>query len=221
MLPGTKYPGGRFADQEWKVPWPATAHQASHRGSAGPEVIAIRGLAPNGTTVDLPVVVDILDTDHHTGATIWKVEATIDLIDGRPALLSVRVDSSIPIDPTDMQQRFRWATPLEIVTITIPELLAVGIDPFRYPYPRDGYPEAAAVDRAAPARLTDEFLTEIAARYVMLGRGYAKTLAAQRNVSPRTVVSWIEKARKRGILSATTPGALGGTVTATRPRGMP
>ena len=35
-----------------------------------------------------------------------------------------------------------------------------------------------------------------------------------------SVVSWIEKARKRGILSATTPGVMGGTVTATRARGV-
>ena len=66
-----------------------------------------------------------------------------------------------------LQQRFRWSTPVDIVTITIPDLLAVGIDPFRYEYPVDGYPDAAVVQRSAPTRLTDEFLTEIAHRYVV------------------------------------------------------
>ena len=46
----------------------------------------------------------------------------------------------------------------------------------------------------------------------MIGRGYARTIAAERNVSQRTVVSWIEKARARGILSATTAGRMGGEV---------
>ncbi len=175
-------------------------------------------VAPNGTTVDLPVVVDIIETDPTTGSTIWSVEARVDLHDGHPALISMHVESSTSLDPDFMQQQFRWSTPLDIVTVTIPELLVAGIDPFRYYYPRDGYPEAAHVERSAPTRLTDEFLTEIATRYVMLGRGYAKTIAAQRNVSPRTVVSWIERARARGILSATIPGAVGGQVIDRRPK---
>jgi hypothetical protein len=66
--------------------------------------------------------------------------------------------------------------------------------------------------RSVPTRLTDEFLIEIATRYVMHGRGYAKAIAAQRNVSTRTVISWVEKARARGILTATTPGSVGGSV---------
>ncbi|MFM2077644.1 MAG: hypothetical protein RJA49_1534, partial [Actinomycetota bacterium] len=160
--------------------------------------------APNGTVVDLPVVVDIRETDGETGTTVWKVEATIDCIDGRPALVALHLDAGRALDTEALQREFRWATPVEIATTTIPELLAVGIDPFRYHYPLDGYPEAAQVGLAAPTRLTDEFLTEIAHRYVMLGRGYARTIALQRNVSPRTVVSWIEKARRRGILTATT-----------------
>ena len=173
--------------------------------------------APNGAMVDLPVVVDILETDPTSGAVIWKVEATVDLVDGQPALLAMHLDSSRPIDVDVVQRDFRWATPLEIVTITMPELLSSGIDPFRYHYPREGFPEAASVEHASPTRLTDEFLTEIATRYLAIGRGYAKTIAAQRNVSPRTVVSWIEKARARGILSATTPGVVGGAVVRPRP----
>ncbi len=151
-----------------------------------------------------------------TGATVWRVDATIDRIEGRPALVTLHVEAAGALDTDVLQREFRWSTPVEIVTITIPELLAIGIDPFRYHYPLDGYPDAAWVDRSAPTRLTDEFLTEIARHYVMLGRGYAKAIARQRNVSPRTVVSWIEKARERGILSPTTPGAVGGEVQTAR-----
>lgn len=167
--------------------------------------------APNGEVVDLPVVVDILELDG-TRSVVWKVEATVDLRDDVPALVRVQFVSTHGIDTVVLQREFRWATPLEIVSLTIPELLSVGIDPFTYDYPLAGYPTAALVERATPTRLTDEFLTEIAQRYVRLGRGYAATIARQRNVSPRTVVSWIEKARERGILTATTPGAVGGSV---------
>jgi hypothetical protein len=169
-------------------------------------------IAPNGVVVDLPVIVDIIERDHVDGSTIWKVEARVELVDDRPTLFSMHLDSRRPLDTTLLQQRFRWSTPVEIVSLTMPDLIAVGIDPFRYLYPVDGYPDAAAVQRSTPTRLTDEFLTEIAHRYVALGRGYAKVIAQQRNVSVRTVVSWIEKARERGILTATTPGAVGGQV---------
>lgn len=173
-------------------------------------------VAPNGSVVDLPVVVDIVQCGPNAGDVVWKVEATVDLLDGMPALTRVHLDSRVPLDPVALQQRFRWSTPLDIVTVTMPQLVAVGIDPFTYWYPVEGFPEAAAVERSAPTRLTDEFLIEIAYRYVALGRGYAKVIAQQRNVSVRTVVSWIEKARERGILTATTPGAVGGQVRPSR-----
>jgi len=172
--------------------------------------------AANGTVVDLPVVIDIVETGLDDGEIVWKVEAVVDLVDGQPSLMSMHLDSTRPMNPTQLQVQFRWATPVEIVTIAIPALLAADIDPFAYFYPVDGYPEAADVQRSVPTRLTDEFLTEIAARYLQLGRGYARAIAEQRKVSPRTVVSWIEKARERGILSATTPGAVGGTITRRR-----
>ena len=150
--------------------------------------------------------------DHSAAHVVWKVEARVDLIDGRPSLTSLLVNSSRSIDAKLMQRHFRWGTPVEIVTIAIPELIASGIDPFDYYFPLDGYPEAATVGRSVPTRLTDEFLTDIATRYALLGRGYAKAIAAQHNVSTRTVVSWVEKARARGILTATKPGSVGGTV---------
>lgn len=168
--------------------------------------------ANNGQVVDLPLMVDIAEFDD-AGTAVWKVEATIDRCDDGPRLVDLRVVSARGIDTDSTQRDFRWATPVEIVSVTVPELMAAGIDPFTYHFPLAGYPSAAQVERSAPTHLTDDFLTEIAYRYVHLGRGYAKTIARQRNVSPRTVVSWVEKARERGILSApATPGAVGGTV---------
>ena len=221
-LPGSKYPmegsppqNGRFPLTRNRPPGISSRVRRA-RGDRHPWV------APNGTIVDLPIIVDIIETDPASGSTVWSVEARVDLEGASPALVSMHVESSTSLDPDFMQQRFRWSTPLDIATVTIPELIVVGIDPFRYSYPLDGYPDAAHVERSAPGRLTDEFLTEIAIRYVKLGRGYAKTIAAQRNVSPRTVVSWIERARARGILSPTIPGAAGGRVMTDRrpkPRG--
>ncbi len=167
-------------------------------------------VTPSGHSIDLPVVVDIVHVDQITGRRVWSVEARIDLVDDIPALVSVSVASAVGLRPDLMQERFRWATPIDIVLVTVPQLLELGIDPFTFAYPLDGFPNAAHIERTVPARLTDEFLTEIVVRYLRLGRGYATTIAHERNVSPRTVVSWIEKARARGILTPTTPGAVGG-----------
>jgi transposase-like protein len=65
-------------------------------------------------------------------------------------------------------------------------------------------------------RLTDEFLEGIVKAYLESGRGYAKKIAVIRGVSERTVVSWIQKARERGILSKTRPGSRGGELTSAR-----
>jgi hypothetical protein len=172
---------------------------------------------PSGKVIDLPVVVDIVHVEPTTARRVWSVEACVDLVEGLPTLVSVHVASTAGLRPDIMQERFRWATPLDIVLVTVPQLLELGIDPFTYSYPLDGFPNAAHIDRIVPARLTDDFLAEIVVRYLRLGRGYAKVIADERNVSPRTVVSWIEKARARGILSATTPGAVGGKLVS-RPR---
>jgi hypothetical protein len=166
--------------------------------------------APAGHEVDLPVVLDIVHVDEDTGVMSWRVEATVDVVGALPTVVRMRFEAAAGLDLGALQEHFRWATPLDVVTQTVPILLSLGIDPFHYDYPTTGFPDAAYIDRATPTRLTDEFLGEIAVRYLLVGRGYARTIAAERNVSPRTVVSWIEKARERGILSPTTPGAAGG-----------
>lgn len=168
--------------------------------------------APNGQVVDLPVVIDLVETPAGGGPPIWKVVATVALVEERPAITRLELVSSTGLEVERLRAQFRWATPLDIVTETIPGLLAAGLDPFNYFYPFEGFPAAAQIDKAVPTRLTDEFLAEIAARYLALGRGYAQIIADQRCVSPRTVVSWVEKARARGILSPTRPGAVGGSL---------
>jgi hypothetical protein len=160
----------------------------------------------------LPVIVDHLFVDPATGSTVWRIEATIDLIDGVPAL--VRMDAHVPggIDPYRMQREFRWASPLEVVTAGVPSLLARGVDPFSFELPLTGFPEAAGLQRPSNEQLSDEFLEEICREYLEIGRGYAKAIAAERRVSQRTVVSWVEKARRRGILTRVPQGGFGGTI---------
>lgn len=101
------------------------------------------------------------------------------------------------LDPTALQRDFRWASPLEVVTGLMPALLDAGIDPFDKDLPLTGFPAVATRQRARQRILSDQFLTTIAREYTLRGRGYAASLAEEYVVSPRTVVSWIEKARTR------------------------
>ncbi len=166
--------------------------------------------AANGQVVDLPVILDIAEASG--GELLWTVEATIDLVDGEPRLVALTMQHPSGIDPHQMRREFRWATPVEVVTRTVPALMARGVDPFDHDYAVTGYPDAADPDRSPRRRLSPEFLEEIARRYLDLGRGYADELAAEYSVSRRTAISWVEKARQRGILTATRPGAVGGAL---------
>ena len=160
----------------------------------------------------LPVIVDHQFVDPETREVVWRIEATIDLIDGQPAL--VRMDARIPggIDPYRMQREFRWASPLEVIAQGVPSLLERGIDPFEFELPLTGFPEAANLQRPSNEQLTDEFLEQIAREYLSIGRGYTAVIAAERHVSQRTVVSWVEKARRRGILTPVAQGSFGGEI---------
>ncbi len=110
-----------------------------------------------------------------------------------------------------LQREFRWASPLNAVTGILPRLIAAGSDPFAADLPVTGFPAVAVQPLLRRRVLTDEFLTTIAREYLARGRGYAASLAEEYVVTPRTVVSWVEKARTRGILSAPpTTGATGG-----------
>lgn len=160
----------------------------------------------------LPVIVDHLSVDPATGEREWVIEATVDLVGGVPVLTRMNVWVPGGLDPYRMQREFRWASPLEVVRVGVPTLLARGIDPFEHDLPLTGFPEAAALAGPANERLTDGFLEEIAREYLAIGRGYTRAIAAERGVSERTVVSWVEKARRRGILTRVPPGSYGGKV---------
>lgn len=104
------------------------------------------------------------------------------------------------------------------MTGLLPRLIADGIDPFTVDLPVTGFPATAFQPAQTRRPLSDEFLTTIAREYLARGRGYAASLATECVVSPRTVVSWIGKARARGLLSAPpVRGAAGGQLTRTAP----
>ena len=167
-------------------------------------------LAPNGSEVSLPVVVDIVRTNSD-GTTAWSVEATVQLVGEEPEVTEVHVQGSRGLDLVHLQKTFRWATPLDVVRRTVPELLAAGQDPYAHEYATTGYPSAAALHRRR-SELTDAFLEEIAREYLVRGRGYAAAISFERGVSSRTVIGWIEKARARGILTGRGKGAHGGEI---------
>lgn len=203
--------------QPWKISGRPAGISSRVRPAEGPRSTWI---ARNGKTVDLPLVVDNVNVRPGSGECIWCIEARIDLVAGQPELVDIRLAATPCLDPVMLQRFFRWATPLEIVRRTVPALLASGLDPYAHDYPTDGYPDAAEIDRKSTNALSDGFLEEVARQYVEIGRGYAHVIAQQRGVSERTVVSWVQKARKRGILSPVKPGQYGGRVVPETERGQ-
>lgn len=163
-------------------------------------------------TFTLPVIVDHMSVDPETDEVEWHIEATVDLIDDELAVTELRVVAPRGLDLTRMQREFLWATPVNIIGRGVPHLLEKGIDPFDYDLPVAGFPQAADLGQPVNERLTEEFLEDIAREYLAHGRGYAKAMAAERHVSPRTAVSWVEKARRRGILTSVPKGAYGGEI---------
>lgn len=170
-------------------------------------------VSPSGEIVDLPVILDLVMTTAD-GQESWRVEATIGLRQNSPVVTAVRIECRDPgapgLDLETLQNEFRWATPLEAVTRLVPLMMRRGVDPFSEEFPFEGYPEVTRT--TPPGRLSDEFLEDVARDYLTSGRGYADTMSSRYGVSPRTVVSWIEKARQRGILTETIRGRRGGSV---------
>ncbi len=87
-------------------------------------------------------------------------------------------------------------------------LLARVIDPFDHDLPLSGLPEAAALAGPTNERLTDGFFEENAREYLAIGRGCTRAIDAEGGGTERMVVSWVEKARRRGILTRCRPGAM-------------
>lgn len=165
----------------------------------------------DGVSIELPVLVDWVHVDPDTGDETVRIEARVDLIGDRPEIVNMSFDAATGLDLITLQRDFRWASPLSAVTGILPRLIASGSDPFAFDLPVSGFPAAAIQPLRRRGNLTDEFLTAIAREYLARGRGYARSLAQEYSVTPRTVVSWVEKARARGILSAPpSSGATGG-----------
>lgn len=165
--------------------------------------------AGNGEVIELPVLVDYVVADEE-GVQV-RIEATVSAGRVRPVIMSISLTAREGLDTDVLQREFRWRTPIDIVERLVPRLLAEGIDPFGIDLPVTGFPEIASGGRRRGTALSDDFLRDIAEEYLRLGRGYAKRMAMERQVSPRTVVSWVVKARERGILSAAPgPGSWGG-----------
>ena len=173
---------------------------------------AVTWIARNGQTVELPLIVDHVNIDPDSGESTWIFEARVDLVGREPALVTMSLEGNPSLDPVRLQRFFRWATPVEIVRRTIPALLAKGIDPFLHEYATDGYPDAGDIERKSNNALSEAFLEEVARQYLEIGRGYARAIAEQRGVSERTVVNWVQKARRKGILSPVKKGSHGGEI---------
>lgn len=170
-----------------------------------------------GLTIDLPLVVDWVWVER--GAERVKIEATVDLVGDAPAVTGMSFLAPAGLDILTLQRDFRWATPLEIITGLLPQLLLDGVDPYAIDLPVTGFPAAALQPTRTRRHLSDEFLEMIAREYLVRGRGYASSLAGEYVVSPRTVISWVEKARARGMLSAPPRrGAVGGEIIDDRAR---
>lgn len=161
--------------------------------------------------IDLPIVVDWVWVEPATGAERIRIEATVDLVGDSPEVVGMSLVAPDGLDTLKLQREFRWNTPLEVVTGLLPQLLLDGVDPYTIDLPLTGFPAAAIQPLRRRRYLSDEFLEAIAREYLVRGRGYAASLAREYFVSPRTVVSWVEKARARGMLSAPpSRGAVGG-----------
>lgn len=165
----------------------------------------------DAVTLELPVTVDLIFIDPETDEKLWTFEAVVDYGDSL-VIRSLTIWSRDGLDVVRLQHEFRWASPLDIVGRLVPKLIADGADIYAVNLPVTGFPEAAGSPHDSTGALTDEFLESIAREYLSLGRGYADELATRFLVSKRTVVSWIEKARRRGILSPVRPGQFGGLI---------
>ena len=164
-----------------------------------------------GVAIDLPIVVDWVWVEPSTGEERVRIEATVDLVGDSPAVVGMSFVAPDGLDILQLQREFRWNTPLEVVTALLPRLLLDGVDPYSIDLPVKGFPAAAIQPLRRRRYLSEEFLETIAREYLVRGRGYAASLASEYFVSPRTVVSWVEKARARGMLSAPPRrGAVGG-----------
>jgi hypothetical protein len=118
----------------------------------------------------------------------------VDLVNGRPEIGGMSFVAPAGLDLAALQRDFLWASPVAVVTGLLPELIAAGSDPFAVELSVSGFPAVASQPVRRRGILSDEFLTTIACEYLARGRGYAQSMATDYFVTPRTVVSWVERA---------------------------
>ena len=104
-----------------------------------------RWRAANGEELELPVILDLVHVDERTGEETWRVEATVDVVDGAPALVHVELHAAGGLDTLRLQPEFRWMTPIDAVGRIAPAMLADGRDPFEQDFPFTGYPTWHAI----------------------------------------------------------------------------
>lgn len=88
----------------------------------------------------LPVLMDYQYIDPQTRELAYRIAATVDLVDGSPALISRRTVAPRGLDVVRLQREFRWASPLDVVTRSVPVLVKRGLDPFSDDLPTGGFP---------------------------------------------------------------------------------
>lgn len=142
----------------------------------------------------------------------WSVQYEIAPARGdskpRPVAITVRCDEGVNVS--------------DVRALPLGELLAnarrgAGTRAARLTRPSDVDLQAFRSDRRGLEARTDRDFAELAFHYVMHvsegDRHPAKTLADQLGTTPATMVNRIREARKRGLLTPTTPGRSGGELT--------
>lgn len=157
--------------------------------------------APNGAVVPLPLVIDnVMIGDD--GDVIWHIQATVRLVGNQPMMTALSIREDHGMNPVTYSTLFRWGTPIALVWNVIPDLIATGVDIWAHYLPTD----APELSPRQNRKLSDEFLRFIVNEYERIGSGYQIELSRRFGVSTRTVVSWMEKARSRGLAAPATKG---------------
>jgi hypothetical protein len=94
--------------------------------------------------VDLPVIVDWVQTDPCTGEEQVRIEARVDLVGNTPEIVEMTLAARDGLDVAALQRDFRWASPLDVVTGILPPLIAAGSDPFAVDLPLTGFPATSS-----------------------------------------------------------------------------
>ena len=155
--------------------------------------------APLGISVPMPIAIDIQERDG-LGRLLWQVDVTVDLVGDELSVTHAVFHADNGLDLRKLQLHFRWQTPIDIATHLIPKVIKESGQIENFDLPLDGFPDAVLPGKRIYNNLTDEFLAQIVWHKRQVGKGYAKSLAEARGVPVRTVISWMEKAKRRGLL---------------------